>query len=303
MEYKIYKFTFPSGVHFGNGMLNDSDSTFGADVLFSAMYIEALKMHLEEDFFQSIKEGKIVISDAFPFLGDRYLLPKPRIHIQTENQGDSVKKKAAKKLKYIDIEKIEEFFAGNYNFSEDPYKEFGSFSQQIMAAVRNGQEDTLPYYVGKYSYKDGNGLYVIVGFQDEKSAYLFEDLLDSLHYFGIGGKKNSGLGKFDFTYGKNIKSFEKYLNGNGKHKYLLSGALPKKEELKRALDGASYSLKKRSGFIYSDTYAAEERKKRDMYLFEAGSCFKIDFEGDVYDVSEDGNHPVYRYARAMFLEV
>lgn len=36
MEYSIYKLDFHTGVHLGNGMLNDSDYTFGADQLFSA---------------------------------------------------------------------------------------------------------------------------------------------------------------------------------------------------------------------------------------------------------------------------
>lgn len=44
MEYSIYKLDFQTGVHFGTGMLNESAYTFQADQLFSAMFIEALKM-------------------------------------------------------------------------------------------------------------------------------------------------------------------------------------------------------------------------------------------------------------------
>ena len=44
MEYAIYKFDFQTGVHFGTGMLNESTDTFLADQLFSALYIEAVKM-------------------------------------------------------------------------------------------------------------------------------------------------------------------------------------------------------------------------------------------------------------------
>lgn len=303
MEYIIYKLTFPAGVHFGNGNLNDSEDTFGADVMFSALYIEALKMNLGNDFFDEVKNGNIILSDAFPYVGEKYLLPKPRIHIDVERRGDSVQKKQIKKIKYIDIEKIETYFEGSYSFNDDPYKELGIFKQQIMASVRHEESETRPYYVGTYYYKEKNGLYIIAGFKNEDSRYLFEDLLDSLHYVGIGGKKSSGLGKFVFSYGNKTAVFEKYLNGSGKYKILVSGALPAKAELEKALKGASYSLRKKSGFVYSDNYAPEERKKKDMYIFEAGSCFENSFEGDIYDVSEDGQHPVYRYAKAMFLEV
>lgn len=154
MEYRIYKLTFPSGVHFGNGNLNDSEDAFGADVLFSALYIEALKMKLADTFFDSVKNSNIIFSDAFPYVGERYLLPKPRIHIEVEKNGDSIQKKQIKKLKYIDIEKIESFFEGSYDFEDDPYKNLGMFKQQIMASVRREEPETLPYYVGTYYYKE-----------------------------------------------------------------------------------------------------------------------------------------------------
>ena len=47
----------------------------------------------------------------------------------------------------------------------------------------------------------------------------------------------------------------------------------------------------------------EQQKKKDLYVFRAGSCFVHPFAGDIYDVSDGGSHPVYRYARAMFLGV
>ena len=84
---------------------------------------------------------------------------------------------------------------------------------------------------------------------------------------------------------------------------LLSSALPKQEELNQALEGANYLLQKRSGFVSSVTYADEQRKKRDLYTMQAGSCFQHPFQGDIYDVGRGGAHPVYRYAKALFLEV
>ena len=88
---------------------------------------------------------------------------------------------------------------------------------------------------------------------------------------------------------------------------LLSVALPTDSELEKALEGASYLLEKRAGFVApgvnNEAMECEEwQKKRDLYVFSAGSCFKNVFEGNIYDVSR-GGHPVYRYAKAMFLGV
>lgn len=83
----------------------------------------------------------------------------------------------------------------------------------------------------------------------------------------------------------------------------LSCALPQDNELAFALDGAAYQIVKRSGFIDSVHYAKEQRKHRVLYVLAAGSCFRNKFDGDIYDISNGGNHPVYRYAKPLFLGV
>lgn len=84
----------------------------------------------------------------------------------------------------------------------------------------------------------------------------------------------------------------------------LSVSLPREEELETALAGAEYLLLKRSGFVASERYAPEQMRKKDLYVFQAGSCFPEKFHGDIYDVSDTcGRHPVYRYAKPMWMEV
>ena len=65
MKYSIYKLEFQTGVHLGTGMLNESEYTFRADQLFSALYIEALKLECEKQFYDCVKRGKLLFSDAF----------------------------------------------------------------------------------------------------------------------------------------------------------------------------------------------------------------------------------------------
>lgn len=302
MKYSIFKLEFFSGVHFGRGILNNSGETFSSDMLFSALYIEALKMGVQEALYQAALAGKLLFSDAFPYVGDQYMLPKPMLYIESAKKGDSEEKKKYKALKYFPAEDMEAYLAGKLNLDKNPMKEFGYFSQRTMAAVRR-PEDTLPFQVGEFYYKAGNGLYVIVAYEETSYLELAESLLEAVSYTGIGGKKSEGLGRFVLKHGtKTDKVLQCFEKRTGRY-MLLSTALATDEELESALDGASYLLTKRSGFIASDTYALEARRKRDLFVFASGSCFVNRFSGDIFDVSIGGGHPVYRYAKSLFVEV
>ena len=302
MEYEIYKMNFLTGVHFGDGMLNQSGYTFCADTLFSALYIEALKLGEQNEFLQAVQRGDLLLSDGLPYVGDRYMIPKPMLYIESSRKGDSEEKKKYKKLKYFPVEHLEDFLRGALNLDQDPMHEFGHIQTQTMAAVR-GQEETTPFYVGRYHYREGNGLYMIASYKTAKEKGMLEELMDSLSLVGIGGKKSSGLGKFTFSYGKKNQELEKRLREQTGRIMTLSVALPKECEMERALEGATYLLQKRSGFVASENFADEARKKKDIYVFAAGSCFHSRFAGDIYDVSSGGNHPVYRYAKPLFMGV
>lgn len=302
MKYSIYQLEFPAGVHFGNGMLNDSDYTFRSDMLFSALYIEALKLDKADCLYDAVKSGELLISDAFPYVDGHYMIPKPMLYVEPADRGNSEEKKKYKKLKYLPAECLDAFLKGRLDIGENPMAHYGVFDKQVMTAVRK-DGDAQPYHVGTYYYYEGNGLYVIAAYKDKRILSLLEELLNALSYVGIGGKKSGGLGKFVYRRGDNTEILMTALTKESKRKMLLSSALPTEDEMECALEGASYLLEKRSGFIASDTYAEELRKKKDLYVFASGSCFVNDFHGDIYDVSDGGNHPVYRYAKPMFMGV
>ena len=83
----------------------------------------------------------------------------------------------------------------------------------------------------------------------------------------------------------------------------LSSCMANDNEIESILDSASYKLIKRSGFVQSNTYSEINVKKHDFYLFDAGSVFKEKFDGDVFDVSIEGSHPVYKYAKPLFVRI
>ena len=309
MNYTVYRLIFDTAVHFGKKTLESAEYTFSADTLFSALCHEALKRGREtfDELLEGAKEGKMLFSDAFPYVGetDTYFLPKPMKRIEAEiEQGNSVVKKAYKKLKYIPAESLEEYLAGRYDVMKgNGIDSLGHFDMKTSASIR-GEDNTMPYRVGLYYFNKGNGLYIIFGYCEDKDKELIDGLIDALSYSGLGGERSSGLGRFT-PYEKKLPSkLAERMEMAGEQYMTLSAALPRDDELEKAVTDSQYLLIKRSGFIASDTYASQQMRKKDLYVFKSGSCFSSRFEGDVYDVScGAGSHPVYRYAKPMFIAI
>lgn len=308
MEYRAYKLKFQGAVHFGRQNLEDGEYTCSADTVFSALCQEALKKG--EDVLQSLyhnaKEGQLFVSDAFPYIGDALFLPKPMKRIDTPNNKEALLlKKAYKKMKYIPMDKLADYLAGRYDVLKavDVSRELGCFEMKVSASVR-GEEETVPYRVGTYYFGRNNGLYVIMGYGEQNAQELAEDLWRGLGFSGIGGKRAAGMGRFSLHPCELPPGIQKRLQRDGREYMSLSVSLPKETELEAALADARYQLCRRSGFVASDSYSPEQMRKENLYVLTAGSCFHGRYEGDVYDVSGgNGRHPVYRYARPMFLEV
>ena len=300
MNFVVYKLEFKTPVHFGMGSLSDAGISFCADTLFSGLYLEALKGGIQEEFYERVKAGTILLSDAFPYKGQEYYLPKPMVYIEPKDAGNSVLKKMYKKLKYIPVSALSGYLKGDAPTDSLTLDDLGREWGQVMTAVKP-DEDAMPYVVGNYQFSEGCGLYCVAACETERDKHLMDILMSDLSYAGIGGKRGSGKGKFDLKYGihkeKLVELLEKKDTGRN---MLLSTALPREEELGAALEESSYLLQKRAGFVFSETYAPEQRKKKDLYTMQAGSCFKSRFQGDIYDVGMGGAHPVYRYAKAMF---
>jgi len=89
---------------------------------------------------------------------------------------------------------------------------------------------------------------------------------------------------------------------NAPRRMSLSTSLPADGELDSAMDGALYRVTRRGGYINTAAHPSPVRK-RTMYLFKSGSVFKNRFSGDIYDVNKGGLHPVYRYAKPIFIGV
>jgi CRISPR-associated protein Csm4 len=306
------KLHFRSSVHFGKGMLATSDHTFTADTLFSALFqqaIHSIGVISADQLLDDAKERSFVMSDAFPFFGDDFFIPKPIVHIQSKKQGDSVDKKAFKKMNYIRERQLVKFFEGNIN----PHSEgallnnIGEYHVREQVRIPRGSraiENPDPYNVGLFKFAPQAGLYIDLQFKDDYNIEPVLQLIEYIGYVGIGGKRSNGMGQFCIEVNESASEIDKTTEALKAQTIwlMLSGGFPNENE-EINMEAAEFAVEKRTGFVASDSYSEHPLRKRDFVLFKSGSCFREPFWGDVFDVGGRGTHPVYRYAVPYWREV
>lgn len=319
MSSFLYKLRFTAPVHFGPSdaalSLYSSEESFRADTLFSALCHTLLSADGEtalESLFEAVRSGELKLSDAMPWRGDDLYLPKPFFQGKSSEDLPSHLRKAVKKLRWIPIRGFEAFsdsVHGGRPFVPPENESFGVHEEHTKAAVSEG-EDTVPYQVGAFRFRDGCGLWFILCCP-EGEAGRYEKLIRLLGLGGIGGELSSGYGSFEiedliplddasdgqtgWLSGALVKEGGTYL--------LLTSSLPPDEGLEAVLDGAFYGLIRRGGFIQSETYSDEPQKKDTQYFLASGSVLRRRFSGGLLTVGNAGNHKVYRYSSPVFLGV
>ena len=307
MNYKLFKLQFSTAVHFGTGGLTTTSNTLMADTVFSALCTEAARAGKDpSELITAVREGRIRISDALPYIGNRFYVPKPLAEVLTDKEGDSSVKKALKKLSYIPVDSLGAYMGGKMDINREAdilCQELGQEFLLEKAAVETGEE-TRPYAVDLYRYFEGSGLYICLGYKGEEDYYLFSDMMEILSYSGIGGKTSVGYGRFTMKVVNPGKEFSNRLQvGQWKQRMSLSGCIPKPEELEAVMERAGVKLVKRSGWVSSGIKGEALRKRRDLYMFAAGSVFDTDFSGCLCDLSDGGSHPILRYGYPMLMGV
>ncbi|WP_432633594.1 type III-A CRISPR-associated RAMP protein Csm4 [Brachyspira sp.] len=319
MEYKLYKLTFNTPVHFGSDIvgssLEESDFICHSDTFFSALCLEYIKLNGAEsiyDFVDFFNNGNLLISSLLPYKNNDLYIPKPSIVIErsdTKNENkeenSSSDRKKMKKLNYIKVSDINAYLnyikgIGDFNFDYE-YNNFAKYSLNQKVGLRD--EENRLYSLGTYSFYKNNGLYFALSFSDNEKLREFEKVLKSLSYSGIGGKRTQGLGNFEYNE-SDFSAFGNKLFNDSKYKMLISLFSPTKNEMENIdFNNSFYSLIKRNGFIYSNNYSGNLSKRKSLSMFKEGSCFTNNINGDIKDVSQNGNHKVYRYGKAFYIGI
>ena len=320
MEYKLYKLKFNTPVHFGSDKiatsLEEADFICHSDTLFSALCLEYIKLNGAENldkFIELFYNGDLLISSLFPYKDKDLYIPKPSIVVERDNKKDdetssSSDRKKIKKLGFIKVADLDNYLKSikgeqDFDFDSSNYNKFTK--EYLFQKVALREETNRLYTVGVHYFYDKCGLYFILAYNNKENLELFENLLNSLSYSGIGGKRSSGYGNFELIKdSQSISSIDKYLFKDSKYKMLLSLYSPNESELDNIDYSSSYySIIKRNGFIYSSTYSSNLLKRKSLCMFKEGSCFVGDIKGDIKDVSHNGNHKVYRYGKALYIGI
>lgn len=314
MSIALIKLHFTTAVYFGTTNPFKGQNSFFADTLFSALFIEALKNKSEAKLLQLCKDGALIFSDSLPFICDKFFVPKPMLKIASQGELDPSERKKYKKLKFIEINELDNYLKGKVNFEANDTSALGKFATttKLNLSTDNGVYEAVALYKELFKFKAGSGLYLVVKYQNKVDFDYFISLLNSLSFIGIGGLKFSGLGKFNIEIidkGSSVNKFSSLLDLDKVNSHdtnainmLLSTAYPKDEELSKAIEGSTYLLVKRSGFIQPSNNEIS-KKKKDRYYFAQGSCFKEKFAGDIFDIANNMTRPSYSYAKPLFLRL
>lgn len=305
---KIIKLFFRSPVHFGKGKMETTARTILADTIFSAIFLQMLRspdgVDTSDQLVEAVRKGDLRISDTNPFIGDTLYLPKPMQRIQSEERADAKAKKEFKKLEYIPIDSFDAYLEGRIDAKNENrmFSSLGEYESQDKVRIQDDEDNTL-YRLATYRFREGCGLYFIVSCSDHELLDSIVEVVEDIGIVGIGGKTNIGMGAFDITTSDAKLEVVNADTDTDTNWMMLSFGFPKSHEITPALDSAECKVVKRTGFVRSQTYSDRPFRKKDFYGYQAGSCFPIPFEGDVFDVGNGGNHPVYRYAAPLWLEV
>ena len=331
MMYYIFTLKFLTPVHFGDtangGGLDKFSIQCSADTLFAALCNEAANKGSDavEKLVKKTAEGKIVFSSLFPYWrtadSDLYFyLPKPLLKLEQEEQQSAksfeeikqlaTKLKKQKKSTYIRASQINSLLESGGSDRQFAVPEFAAPLVAGRVALR--EEKPLPYYVGSYVFSDNSGLYFILGVEHEEEFTLIKELLFSLGYSGIGGKRSSGYGKFEQAdeewglfddggvYDDDTAIALMLYDEKSKHQMCLAPVCPHADDLAVVKQG-SYKLIKRGGFIASSA-AKDNIKRNSIYMLQEGSCFSERLRGQMLQQTVDGlAHDVYRDGIGMFV--
>ena len=303
MPYKIFKLHFPAGMHIGldvgGNTLARSRSTFHSDTLFSALCCMLAASEKLKKLYEYFQSGQLRVSDALPFLGNDYYLPKPLDPTCINRDGFNNDPKLLKQCSILPLPKSsQELFQLQKDIS------FGIEEVHTHAAIDRKTGTATPYFVSTWRFVSDAGLYIIVQYHNDEAISLFIDSLGLLSATGIGGKTSSGVGKFTIQIAEVPAVLKSMLeNEKASCQLLIGTALPDDSQLEQVLKASRYEIVERGGYIYSSTFSPKQVRKKTLYQFAPGSCFKSRFTGNILEIGGEGKHPVWRLTDSLFLGV
>ena len=321
--YTLVKLKNMTPLHIGTGKENYDFSALDlqSDTLSAAL--AAMKVQNGENGDLEEFLNSFTISSAFPFVGDRYFLPKPqgKMSVTISDGEEYASRKKLKKIKYIEVGLWNDLVAGKevsvkerqlqdkflLSIKDDdfrmPYK--AQVNQRVTIPREEGI-DADPFFFEWVYFHPDSGLYCLLDTQESQRDDLIR-LFKQLGEFGVGTDKNIGGGKFDVEMRKlSLPEIE-----DSDSQLLLSLFIPAQEEVELLnLHDSCYDLLQRGGYIAgSQEMDFRHLRKKSVYMFNVGSVFKTTgrINGHVVNHRPKWNeellHPVFRSGKPFVIPI
>lgn len=329
-KLNICKLHFTSPLHIGDRKNDDygiSQKNIPSDTMYAALTASLAK---SGESIPANGDLGFAISSLFPYYQESadtkpiYFFPQP-LQAKMPHLEDLGERKKVKKVKWIDSSYYEKVLAGKKLFDNsredicsihDEYlsklkvpEKFvtSQVIQRVTLKSRVAEEDALPYYVDRVSFKDYAGLYFI--FVGDKET--LERAMNLLSLEGIGTDRNVGNGFFEYK----TDTIDLDLPQNADHVVSLSLLIPESKEQFKSLvasDLVAYDIERRGGWI--TTYPFQTIRKNAIYGLVPGSVFAkktnemetigriVNLRPDV-DFTEGKLHPIWRSGKSILLPI
>jgi len=293
------KLYFTSPLHVGELGMEDTSSLIHSDTLYSAIYQTWLKL------FAVKGDLPIIITSAFPFVDEKYYLPKPGLEPPgfEDLEIREIYSKSIKGTSFLSEDIFKKWINGSPVDYKEMEKDIDILNTNIKKQIRPRvsldrlSSTSALYHVGEvYFTPKRAGLYFIVNCTEDIYKKL-KAVMRILSEEGLGGERSSGYGRFEVNY---INNFIVPEVVNGKKYVTLSLYYPySKEEFIGALE--SYQVSRRGGWT---TGKEKNYPQKKVIMFSEGSVFNKEVKGKVVDVaSSDIDHPVYKNGKVFLVKV
>ncbi|GAX62161.1 CRISPR-associated RAMP protein [Candidatus Scalindua japonica] len=343
MKYVI-ELNFRNGVHFGSDVagygVEDVQGIAHSDTIFSGLintlasisHIFNQKQWIKNLLNKTINEDNIYVPfrvSSFGFVdtsqsSHRYFIPKPLI--LPENLIDDKQKyefgKEFKNRKFISIETFQKWQRNEpldlkaiLDEDKSLFWVEESRTQNVTQSVSHAAQI---YHTGIVFYlKDIKPFFLLDLDEEEFSFDDFKKLMDVLKYNGLGGRRTSGCGLFDFSDNDwfcidietakeqrrlNPSFSDQKIPGRARFcemfkiksefYYIFSLFFP---DDVRKLKSIAYDLTQRKGWSFSSS-SYEQLKRKTCYMFSEGSIFASELRGNLVNVTpqEFNKHRIFR---------
>lgn len=321
MARRAYRLNLISPLHVGEMGVGQEETLdyIPSDTLFGALAVTWREMG-RTDLLDALPGwadtgAALLLTSAFPYLGDTLFYPRPRLLVQPANGG-----KAYKKVRWISASVLHKLLAeptqqqvsklwspehlpaGQVWMDADEVTSRPAKGEQLWEAVRvpkvavdRSSSASALFHVGRVHFHKQAGLWFAVAGED---AWLdaVEEALHLLADSGIGGQRSRGNGRFSLQRLPDAVAPETATHASG-YQLLLSRLAPTSEQM-GALRAAQSSYQTVTVGGWAGTPGENPLIRKRVRMLEEGSIVAAGPLGRLVDVNPDWNivkHPIYRY--------